>query len=390
MNLRQHRGGRYQSLDLWRGVACLSVIVFHVTGYRPEGSRSWIWLLTERMWLGVPLFFVISGYCITASADRTRLEGRPMVEFFRRRLRRIFPPFWAAFGFTVLMVGMLFALGQGSLLADRDGLRGFLPLDHIATWQWLGTFSLTEGWRPHFIGSSPVYWFAGHFWTLGQEEQFYAVAGALVLVDRRRWFTSAALLTIGVAWLDSRVQQSLIEGFFFDGRWFLFAAGIAVYYHVRYGTGLRALLVPTVLFSAMLWSLFRLDWSEPHLTFPLELACASSFALLLIALYRWDEAFVTSPALRPLAWCGFRCYSVYLMGAPVTHVVGSVLQRAGVDGITGRLLIVLPLALVCSLLIAGIFHAQVERRFLNPRSDGRPIAANRGLDRLRRDAAVVR
>ena len=46
------------------------------------------------MWAGVPIFFVISGYCISATADSARRKGLPARTYFWRRFRRIFPPYW--------------------------------------------------------------------------------------------------------------------------------------------------------------------------------------------------------------------------------------------------------------------------------------------------------
>ena len=76
--------GRYYGLDLWRGVACLLVLVYHVFGYRPSESDSTAWWLTERAWVGVPMFFVISGYCIAAAAHAGRARGDRPGEFFQR------------------------------------------------------------------------------------------------------------------------------------------------------------------------------------------------------------------------------------------------------------------------------------------------------------------
>ena len=75
------RQPRYDSLDLWRGVACLVVVAYHAAVYthsdafettlRAHGGTAAEWLLAAvgRFWFGVPVFFVISGYCIAASAD---------------------------------------------------------------------------------------------------------------------------------------------------------------------------------------------------------------------------------------------------------------------------------------------------------------------------------
>src|SRR5205085_1213758 len=63
---------RYYSLDIWRGVACLMVVGFHSSYYllTDPAIRSAsvtvrrLVLVLSDLWLGVPIFFVISGYCI--------------------------------------------------------------------------------------------------------------------------------------------------------------------------------------------------------------------------------------------------------------------------------------------------------------------------------------
>src|SRR5688572_16597179 len=102
------RQPRYDSLDLWRGVACLVVVAYHAAVFthsdafeerlRADGGGLCEWLLAAvgRFWFGVPVFFVISGYCIAASADAARAKRGGVGRYFVRRLRRIYPPLWAA------------------------------------------------------------------------------------------------------------------------------------------------------------------------------------------------------------------------------------------------------------------------------------------------------
>ena len=70
------RNPRFPALDAWRGVACLMVVIHHTTSlawYAGPGEGSTIGALllaaTRYGHFGVPLFFVISGYCVTATAD---------------------------------------------------------------------------------------------------------------------------------------------------------------------------------------------------------------------------------------------------------------------------------------------------------------------------------
>src|SRR4051812_34985505 len=78
------RQPRYLSLDMWRGVACLFVVIHHATmvtwcsqdAISPAGHGrtfgAWCLDLAHVLNIGVPMFFVISGYCIAASADSSR------------------------------------------------------------------------------------------------------------------------------------------------------------------------------------------------------------------------------------------------------------------------------------------------------------------------------
>ena len=70
---------RYSSLDLWRGIACLVIVILHLSlywkyasvghGAAGYGVAATILFLIGRMGIGVLVFFVISGYCIAATAD---------------------------------------------------------------------------------------------------------------------------------------------------------------------------------------------------------------------------------------------------------------------------------------------------------------------------------
>jgi len=70
---------RYDMLDGWRGLAAFVVLLHHVSPIR-LGAEA------------VILFFVISGYCITAAAEAALRKGMGFRQFMLRRVRRIYPP----------------------------------------------------------------------------------------------------------------------------------------------------------------------------------------------------------------------------------------------------------------------------------------------------------
>src|SRR5665213_3292870 len=117
---------RYYSLDFWRGLACLMVVVFHSTFYITDnpfhiyGSAlsKQIFHLLSCGWVGVPIFFVISGYCISAACDSIG-HRRASRKFFTRRFKRIYPPYWIALLGLIALHWVLQIFAHEDLLCDR-------------------------------------------------------------------------------------------------------------------------------------------------------------------------------------------------------------------------------------------------------------------------------
>ena len=113
------RAPRYLTLDHWRGIACLLVVLFHssgvaflsmeASGTQPQqaGLAGLALSITRIGWIGVPFFFVISGYAISAAADSSRRGRGGPIGYFKRRIRRIYPPLWVM---LVLQVAIVFAV----------------------------------------------------------------------------------------------------------------------------------------------------------------------------------------------------------------------------------------------------------------------------------------
>ena len=365
------RNPRYLTLDLWRGLACLMILILHAANKATEGSEAAsgigkiVLAVISRMGVGVPFFFVISGYCIAATCDSTRRKPKAPTRYFYRRLRRILPPYWALTIVTILVTMALTTVGQADLVSDEYG---FVPHPATLSWsQWLGNLTLTETWRPHLFGDSELK-IVGPSWTLCYEEQFYAVCGILILVAPRRFFAGVAgvtLLTLAIMPFGGEA----IQGFFFDGRWLMFAEGVAVYYLLNYTEGRRRGLV---VFSLLLAAIVGIRWGIPGIAASefwrqrvAEFIASTAFALVITFLHRWDRQSAESRALRPIAICGQMCYSLYLVHWPVSVILTNAFYRSGVRGVTPTLLIVVPVTVLVSIAAAWIFHVKVERAFLN-------------------------
>jgi peptidoglycan/LPS O-acetylase OafA/YrhL len=365
------RSPRYESLTAWRGLACLLVVVFHsvCAGYGlsfPDGPGALSPLLevVKRFWVGVPLFFVISGYCVTASADAARCRGNPGVRFFYRRFHRIFPPYWIWLGSMAVGVWVTESL--------RPGFFGDAHVPNPAgfgAWQWLGNLTLTETWRWHLthgVESTLL----SQSWTLCYEEQFYAVVG-LALVLCRSWFFAALAAISGVvlagAWLLPEWGFSP-AGLFLDGKWLMFAAGALVYYAVNYARAIRPVWFCAPLIGGLLWGaappgqLMLARINEPNQTY----FFAFAFALLLLWLHSHDAAISRHRVLRPLFYCGQMCYSLYLVHWPALIAVSWAVNRMELRNPLLVFLLGVLGGLAFALGLARLFHRLVERRFWNP------------------------
>jgi peptidoglycan/LPS O-acetylase OafA/YrhL len=365
---------------LWRGVACLIVVLMHAISYAPwyqaiigkaplpelQTTADRVALLMHKaiacLWIGVPMFFVISGYCITATVDSmARRQGR-LSEYFYRRFRRIYPPYWIACGAALLIV-LACQLAPWPGLYSDDEVASYLP-GALSASQWLGNLTLTESWRQNVAGDPQLY-FLGTAWTLCYEEQFYALAGLILLCWPRRIFQAAIGITLAslAARIGARALGLRIDGFFFDGYWLQFAAGILVYYRINYATPRGGRWINLALGSAALAGLVfsgylpeRVDkWT----------AVALAFAWLISVIHPLDRWLTTSRLCAPLRYCGRLCYSMYLVHWPVTKVVGQSMLLAGFDGPWQTLLVTVPLGTVLSIAAAAVFYNFVERRCLN-------------------------
>jgi len=165
------------ALDGLRGVAILLVIPHNADIF--SNSAPWLWpvaLLAHAGWIGVQLFFVLSGFLITRNLLASRGHPHYLRSFYARRALRIFPLYFVTLFFGLVLLPQLMIYSPGELASHQHQV-------------WLWTF--TSNWAQPF--GADVSGFS-HFWSLALEEQFYLVWPFVVLLA-----TGARLLWICVA-----------------------------------------------------------------------------------------------------------------------------------------------------------------------------------------------
>jgi len=172
-------------LDGLRGIAILLVMIFHFSGDITANSvvgRALLKLCGVG-WVGVDLFFVLSGYLITGILLEAKGAPRFFRNFYARRTIRIFPLYYG-----VLLIIFIVLPWFGLFVPKIPQLR---ELADAQAWFWLyGTNVLVALKGISATASGTV--ILTHFWTLAVEEHFYLVWPAVV-----RWIESRKMIQIG-------------------------------------------------------------------------------------------------------------------------------------------------------------------------------------------------
>lgn len=182
--------GHMPTLDGLRGLAIAIVIAFHYYLYDHHFAPAHaLYLLTRAGWLGVDLFFVLSGFLITGILLDQKERGTEgyFKTFYIRRTLRIFPLYY---GVLFLVFGLL----RFTPAFDEPSFRA---LEHEQWGLWLYAVNWVNWHRGTLVFVSDSFE-ANHFWSLASEEQFYMVWPALVRFVPRRAFTwlSVALIVL--------------------------------------------------------------------------------------------------------------------------------------------------------------------------------------------------
>ncbi|MFC9250461.1 acyltransferase family protein [Amycolatopsis thailandensis] len=343
---------RFPALDGLRAIAATIVILFHFAG------PKWSWL---SGWVGVYIFFVLSGFLITTlllrEQDRT---GRiSLSAFYLRRAFRILPPYLVILGGIVV-----FVLLRGEFLA-RDfphALKYYLTFFN----EFLpGSESDTSGQDNFFTGS----------WTLGIEEKFYLVWPFLLVIAGAVGL-AAAWRKLALAFAAFALMAGLVGvtgGWVLDGPHvpiyrstvhyaiLLIGCVLAVAMHYRRSYAVLKPLthplaaIPVFGAFALLHVNMESLWRRPGTNLGLLIAYGLLSALLLVVLVspgplRW---LLATKAMR---FVGERSYSLYLLQGPVHFVVVEAVPPLGENRMISALTV-----FAVGLGIADLIHRWVEQ-----------------------------
>lgn len=291
-------------IDGLRAVAVVPVILFHA-------GAQWL----PGGFVGVDIFFVISGYLISAIILREVGEGSfTFAGFYERRIRRIIPALLVMLLVTVALF-QVFALPDQAVGAAESGLAALFSVSNFYFWREMGYFAPAAEFLPLL-----------HTWSLAVEEQFYLLFPPVLLVltrlrwDVRRSLLVGTLLAFGASlWLSHSkpsVAYFLLPARAWElGLGALLAAGVV--------PPLRsALLREFAPISGLAAIVFSLFWIRSDMPFPGWVALAPCFGTALI-IHSGGRSWLANNLLsaRPVVFVGLLSYSLYLWHWPILAIL---------------------------------------------------------------------
>ncbi len=385
--------GDIRAIEGLRGLAVLWVVAFHylvlregkfddafvnlVNGFAPVHA------LARNGYLGVDLFFLITGFLLTLPWFKHARDGKPAPatrEFYRRRIRRIVPAYYVQLAFLAalclpVLIGWRFV--KAELLFVLANLAAHASFLHYATPLTSASFSVN-----------------GALWTLAIEFQYYLLLPLLApLFVRRPVAAALAFVAIAIAWRWAAAHSfgAWVDAYrAMSARWQVPEAALRSLiatqlpgYLAHFAAGIlcgrawldaggrpasrsrdTAMAIVAIACAGSLWAVLRFGFAPlgelSWLAHPILLAGAIAAAVS--ARPAWGDI-VLAP--RPLAWVGRVSYSTYLYHMPLLLLMGKLLPGFG-----GWL--ALPAYLAALLAISGLSYRFVERPFLAGRPPDSP------------------
>lgn len=307
---------RYRpDIDALRAFAVLPVVLFHL-------GASWL----PGGFLGVDVFFVISGYLITSLLLR-ELDSKQTINlwgFWQKRILRILPA-------LLVVVAVTFVVGHVVLYAPDRYMLGInaagalLSVGNITHWRNYG------GYWSGDANDSPLL----HTWSLGVEEQFYILYPLALLVawrlmkQRTSWLLVVGLV-LGTSLYFVASQRSPVAAFYlFPARaWELLAGGVAAAANLRHPPAQMTSKAMSFTGLALVLTAYIIGTEQLQVVGAL---LAVTGAMLVVGSGSPIAFSAMGITLRPLIFVGLISYSIYLWHWPLIILGGAFEARKQIE-----------------------------------------------------------
>ena len=299
-----------EEIDGLRALAVVSVVLYHAQ--LELFGKDWF----EGGFIGVDIFFVISGYLITRII-LVELEARSsfsFMNFYERRARRILPMLF-------VVVSTAFAYGFFTLLPNEIRELSLSSLYSILFTSNFYFFGITAEYGAESSLLKPML----HTWSLGVEEQFYLLFPILASVAFKYFRQHFLTILVGLSLLSLQLAQVMEVrnsdlNFYlpFSRFWELAVGSMLAYRELNYRKieeGVATKALPMLGLYLVAYSILFFDGNTPHPSFNTLIPIIG--VALIIGFASKDELVGRVLGSKPFVWVGLISYSAYLWHFPI-------------------------------------------------------------------------
>jgi len=336
--MSDYKGGQYfPALDGLRALSILFVVIFHVNeNYLPGG------------FIGVDIFFVISGYIITLNILRRVAEGKFAIwDFYLSRFLRLMPAAICVALSTLFAVALFIGLDRANNLVASYFSASF----------WFSNiyFFIHSGYFDPASQNNPFL----HFWSLSVEEQFYVFWPFIILLlaGRKSFLLGfivvlSTVLSYALSTVNPQAMFYLMPARIFQfssGAFCAFLLGALLHKRTSGFVGYIAI----VFFAVALYPALLAAGDDYNFLVSALLPTLAACSILIVLTNNTVERIVGNPGF---VWIGKRAYSIYLCHWPILSLASFYLG-------TNRSIVLDCLLIFGCLISAEFLYRQVEIRF---------------------------
>lgn len=311
---------RYRELDALRGIAALAVLLYHYTTRYNELfiHKTQMFFEVSYGYLGVQLFFVISGFVIFLTVENAKTS----TEFVLKRFSRLYPVYWVSIIITFVVVSVWGLEGRGVSLLDA-GLNFLM-----------------------FHGYFLVPNVDNVYWTLKVELTFYFWMFLLLITKKHNSIELISLVWIVLAFLYNFLSfpfAGYLKSVLLFDYGYLFIAGMIFYRIQKYGDSWFRYFILGLSFSFHIW------------------ITSSLISIFIIGgvfgiFYLFIKDKLKYIAIAPLVYLGGISYPLYLVHQNIGYVIINNNYSLG----SNNYFLIILIPLISSILIADLLHRIVE------------------------------
>ena len=314
-------GNRIEFLDGIRGLAILWIFSFHLMGLYFDIYGNFLGKIICHGHFGVEMFLIISGFVISGSAENILSNNGSALAFIKRRLARIYLPYFFCVIFSVVVIPHATVMLSTVIGAPLD-----YRFPNYSFSQWIAALTMTKTFTAENWSLSKVYIPINNpLWYLSIIVQIYLVTAIALLFKRQYTKIIIAITALSMGSFFPQTLAFIPYGLFLP-YWPSFAVGILLF-HLSKNNNKRLPLTPLIYGLCLLGLLLLIFAANTYRQlFLSSFVFSACCGFLIWTLYPFNKKIAKNPCFRALTFFGSFSFSLYLLHDPLYRSIGSLIH----------------------------------------------------------------